>query len=197
MNTMSNIDSTPSPHKSAPAAVRYGTDSVDFGSKYISNIKDAYRNDEPWAAAIVDADHSPIARAKYLNQRGLGKNNLYSVLHAGLRIGTKFTSPDTTVRDALTQWARNLNHDFSAVKSYTPDQLGQMVANLDSVTTVLNAELAELARSAEIGGDDVQTWRRIIEGLESLSDAATRLHESICAGPGISVVHLDVDPKKY
>jgi len=182
---------TPTAHR------RYGTDAVDFSSKYSSNIKDAYRNDEPWAISIVEAERTPIAQAKYLNPRGLGKNNLYGAMHVGLRISNKSTSPDPTVRDTLSQWARNLNSDFAAMSSYAPSQLEQRAVDLRAVIQSLNDALEELISTAEIGGDDVSTWRKIVEGLESYADGLDNLRQVLADGPGIEVVHLDIDPKKH
>lgn len=180
-----------------PTTHRYGTEAVDFSTKYTSNIKDAYKNDEPWAKAIIDAEKAPIARANYLNTRGLGKRNLYGVLQGGLRVTTRFNTPDPTVTQTLQQWARYLNADFPPTKSYTPEQLMQRVANLDAVVGVLNEGLGELAQGGEISKDDMQTWRRIIEGLESYAEAADHLLEMVSSGPNIDVVYLDVDARRH
>ena len=192
---MMNIDSNASTQ--APPALRYGTSAIDFGSKYTSNIKDAYRNDEPWAVAMIEAERAPIVRPKYLSARGFAKNTLYGVMHGGLRVPTKFTSPDPSVRETLSQWARNLNHDFGALKSYTPNQLAQRVSDLYAVIAVLKDGLGDLVRSAEIGTDDMTAWQRTVEGLESYADAADKLRTVLADGPGIDMVHMDVDPKRH
>ncbi|MEM7674501.1 MAG: hypothetical protein AAF449_00710 [Myxococcota bacterium] len=183
------------PH--APTQRRYGTDAVDFTSKYTSNIKDAYRNDERWAVQIIEAERTPIVQAKALNPRGLGKNNLYGAMHVGLRISSKSSSPDPTVRDTLGQWARNLNSDFAAMKSYAPDQLEQRAVDLRAVIQSLTDALNELSTTAEIGNEDIATWRKIVEGLESYADGVDALRRVLAEGPGIEVIHLDVDPKKH
>ena len=197
MTQSMNIDSNSSQAIGPSPSIRYSTDSVDFGSKYTSNIKLAYRNEEPWAKAIIDAEKSPLSRPKYLNSRGFAKNSLYGAMHDGLRIGTRFTSPDPTVRETLQEWARNLNHDFGPMKSYTPDQLAQRVANLDAVVGILNIAVNDLAQSGETSSEDTTTWRRIIEGLQSYRDGADRLRQVLRSGPGIDVVYLDIDPKQH
>lgn len=192
-----SIDSNPSPAIIPSPSIRYGTDGVDFGTKYTSNIKLAYRNEASWAKAIIDAEKNAIARPKSLNSRGFARNSLYGVMHAGLRIPTKFSSPDPTVRETLQGWARNLNHDFGPMKSYTPDLLAQRATDLDAVVEVINIGLNDLAQSGEIGNEDITAWRRIVEGLESYRDATDRLREVLRTGPGIDTVYLDVDPKQH
>ncbi len=195
MTMMNNSDTMLA--KAAFDNSRYNTDGIDFGSKYASNIKDAFRNDEPWAVAIVEAERASIARPKYLNSRGFGKNTLYGAMHAGLRVPTKFTSPDPTVRDKLNEWARHLNRDFGPMRTYSPDELAQRASNLDAAVTTVGAALDELAQSAEIGADDLTNWRRVLEGLTSFRDAADGLHQVLVTGPRIDRVHLDVDPKRH
>ncbi len=197
MTQNANIDSTTFKQDQALVIQRYGVDAVDFGTKYTSNIKDAYKNDEPWAVAIIEAERTRIAQPKYLNPKGFGKNSLYGIMHVGLRVTPKLTSPDPTVRETLQLWARNLNHDFAPMKSYTPEQLAQRASDLQAVVAALTEGLNDLAASAEIGNDDIATWRKIIEGLESYQEAAEQLRQVITNGPGVEVVYLDVDPKRH
>ncbi len=195
--TTTRTCATPTP---SPCA-RYGTDKVDFGTKFLSELRDASAG-QPWAKAILDAHRLPVnidqlnpsgKQTQWQNHGQVTVNsNLNGLLQAGVRVTVPADSKDPTVKAQFAEWGKNLSQDFPGRQSYTPAQIGQLASNLLQAAKCLGASVKELSGKAEISSGDLGRWNQIVSALTGYGKAAETLHGALTNAPHVKSVQMDV-----
>lgn len=176
----------------------YGLDKVDFGTKFASEIMDAAQQGHKWADAIMKADQARVGVSILSpNNSVRGNENLYQALLTTVSVNVPQRSKDPTVQETFKGWAEGLKKDFPAMPSYSPASLGKRAANLLAVAERLQGNVDKLSNHGEVADTDLSAWRSIIGALKQYGEAAKVLHEKVCAGPEITQVTLDVQPRYH